>query len=69
VRFLCCGGQSTWCEVEECGVEVEGREGARGDDDRLEALEHRLDRQRRVQARQLQNYTRFRKTFKARERE
>ena len=46
----------TWCEVEEGGVEVQRREGPRGDDDRLEALEDRLDGQRRVQTRQLQHW-------------
>ena len=37
-------------KVEDLGVHVERREGAGRDDDALEAVKHRLDGQRRVQA-------------------
>lgn len=49
------GKARTGGEVEERGVEVEGREGAGGDDDGLEALEDGLDGQGRVQAGELQD--------------
>lgn len=47
--------ERTGREVEESGVEVQGRERAGGDDDRLEALEDGLDGQGRVEARELQD--------------
>ena len=38
------------CEREYLGVELDGRQRAGGDDNRLEVIKHVLDRERRIEA-------------------